>query len=181
MEAKEMLGKKYGRLLVKDYKVEKVQGKNRINNRVYLLCKCECGTEKFIRKDGVISGLVVSCGCNKKEKAHISGLKHAQSCITHGMTKTRLFRIWTGMKSRCFYKKGKDYKHYGERGITVCKEWQNNFLSFKEWAYANGYSDNLTIDRINVDGNYEPANCRWITMAEQQKNRRCCKAYKMAK
>ena len=62
MEAKEMLGKKYGRLLVKDYKVEKVQGKNRINNRVYLLCKCECGTEKFIRKDGVISGLVVSCG-----------------------------------------------------------------------------------------------------------------------
>ena len=172
MEAKEMLGKKYGRLLVTGFESVRIKGTNRTHNRVYLFCKCECGADVRARKDSVLSGQIVSCGCNRIEKAHYSGLKHAESCKTHGMTNTRIFRIWVGMRKRCSYQKGKDYKHYGERGITVCKEWESNFIAFKEWAFANGYSDNLTIDRINVDGNYEPSNCRWITMAEQQKNKR---------
>lgn len=181
MKAEEMIGKKYGRLLVQGFKVEKIQGKSRIHNRVYLICKCECGCLKTVRKDGVVSGQVVSCGCNRNEKAHYSGLLHAKSCITHNMTNTRIFRIWVGMRQRCSYKRGKDYKNYGGRGIKVCAEWDNDFVSFRNWAFNNGYSDNLTIDRINVNGNYEPSNCRWITMAEQQKNRRNCKAYKNAK
>lgn len=179
--AKEMIGKKYGRLSVTGFESVKIKGKNRTYNRIYLFCKCDCGAEVRIRKDGVLSGAVVSCGCNRNEKAHFSGLKHAQSCITHGMTKTRIFGIWKGMRQRCNYKKAKDFHNYGGRGIKVCSEWENSFIAFKDWAIQNGYADNLTIDRINVNGNYEPANCRWITMAEQQKNRRNCKAYKIGK
>lgn len=179
--AKEMIGKKYGRLSVTGFESVKIKGKNRTYNRIYLFCKCDCGAEVRIRKDGVLSGAVVSCGCNRNEKAHFSGLKHAQSCITHGMTKTRIFGIWKGMRQRCNYKKAKDFHNYGGRGIKVCSEWENSFIAFKDWAFQNGYADNLTIDRINVNGNYEPTNCRWITMAEQQKNRRNCKAYKIGK
>ncbi len=170
--AKEMIGKKYGRLSVTGFESIKIKGKNRTNNRIYLFCKCDCGAEVRIRKDGVLSGVVVSCGCNRNEKAHFSGLKHARSCITHGMTKTRIYGIWKGMRKRCNYKKAKDFHNYGGRGIKVCSEWENSFIAFKDWAFQNGYADNLTIDRINVNGNYEPSNCRWITMAEQQKNKR---------
>jgi hypothetical protein len=85
------------------------------------------------------------------------------------------------MKSRCYVKTSGGFEYYGGRGITVCNEWKNDFIAFKDWAINNGYSGNLSIDRINVNGNYEPSNCRWIRMAEQQKNRRNCKAYKKAK
>lgn len=76
------------------------------------------------------------------------------------------------MKERCYRKKCNCYNEYGARGITVCDEWKHNFLAFKEWALANGYTDNLTIDRIDVNGNYEPKNCRWVTMYEQCQNKR---------
>ena len=142
--AKEMIGKKYGRLSVTGFESVKIKGKNRTYNRIYLFCKCDCGAEVRIRKDGVLSGAVVSCGCNRNEKAHFSGLKHAQSCITHGMTKTRIFGIWKGMRQRCNYVKAKDFHNYGGRGIKVCSEWENSFIAFKDWAFQNGYADNLT-------------------------------------
>lgn len=171
MEAKEMIGKKYGRLLVQGFCVEKIQGKNRIHHRTYLFCKCDCGADVKARKDCVLSGQIVSCGCNKKEKAHYSGLKHVQSCITHNMSKTRLFSIWRSMKSRCYIKSCGGYENYGGRGIEVCKEWKEHFESFRDWALENGYTDKLSIDRIDVNGNYEPSNCQWITMLEQQSNK----------
>lgn len=90
----------------------------------------------------------------------------------HGLIGTRIYRIWANIKVRCFNKNKNEYKYYGGRGITVCKEWKNNFQAFYDWAMANGYRDDLTIDRINNDGNYEPSNCRWITKKEQCNNKR---------
>ena len=90
----------------------------------------------------------------------------------HGDTGTRLHRIWKSMKGRCTCKSWKPYQWYGARGISVCEEWNNSYLSFKEWAINNGYREDLELDRINVNGNYEPSNCKWITHHEQTLNRR---------
>ena len=97
--------------------------------------------------------------------------------VVHGGINDRLYEVWGSMKKRCNNPNDKSYKNYGGRGIKVCKEWNENYLSFKKWAYKNGYDENAphgecTIDRINVNGNYEPNNCRWISNAEQQKNKR---------
>jgi hypothetical protein len=89
----------------------------------------------------------------------------------HGLTHTRLYSIWRSMRQRCFSTQNKDFKNYGARGITICREW-DNFLNFYNWAIANGYSDNLSIDRIDVNGNYCPKNCRWTNNSVQSKNRR---------
>ena len=90
----------------------------------------------------------------------------------HGLCKHRLFKIWSNMKDRCLREKNTAYKDYGGRGITVCQEWMDDFINFYIWAMKNGYKDDLSIDRINVNGNYEPQNCRWITRKEQCFNRR---------
>ena len=88
--------------------------------------------------------------------------------------KTRILGILNGMKKRCYDKKHEKYHRYGGRGITICDEWLNNPASFVEWSMANGYADDLTIDRINNDGNYEPGNCRWTTQKVQQNNKSSC-------
>lgn len=85
--------------------------------------------------------------------------------------KSRLYNIYQGMTKRCYYPDNQNYKYYGGRGIVICNEWKSNFSAFKKWALENGYQDNLTIDRINTNGNYEPSNCRWVSMKEQCNNR----------
>jgi hypothetical protein len=91
---------------------------------------------------------------------------------THGETKTRLFKIWSSMKERCYRPTARNYLRYGGQGIAVCDEWKNDFVCFRDWALANGYSDSLTIDRLDNSGNYEPSNCKWSTYSDQNKNRK---------
>ena len=149
---KDLTGQKFGRLTVIKY-----VGCGK------WLCKCICGNEKIIRGDKLKSGNTKSCGCITKTK--------------NGESKTRLCRIYKAMISRCYNPNNNRYKYYGLKGIKVCKEWLEDYQSFKSWANANGYNKNLTIDRIDCDGNYQPSNCRWITYLEQNKNRKVTLKY----
>lgn len=128
------------------------------------LCQCDCGNQKIVAFHGLRYGHTKSCGCYRKESL-------SNAYTTHGESKTRLYGVWTEMKRRCFKEKDKRYKYYGARGITVCDEWLQ-YEGFRDWALLNGYKKNLSIERINVDGNYTPANCTWITQAQQTRNMR---------
>lgn len=133
-------------------------------------CECDCGSKpnKIYNGKYLRNGDTKSCGCLLEDTLF-------KSRITHGATRnkvnTRLYSIWTGMKNRCLYPSQNNYLDYGGRGIKVCDEWMN-FSSFQNWALSNGYKYNLTIDRVNVNGNYEPNNCQWITDKEQHYNTR---------
>jgi len=138
------------------------------------LCQCDCGNTTIVDGRDLRKGATRSCGCLLKEK---STERINKFNTKHGDAHTRLYHIWQGMKDRCFRIKNKHYKDYGGRGINICIEWLD-YIKFKKWALNNGYKKDLTIDRINPNGNYEPFNCRWITMQEQQRNKRNSKKYK---
>ena len=149
---KNLTGEKFGRLTV----IERAENKN---NRTTWLCKCECGNETIVEGFCLKHGTTKSCGCLRREYN-----------TKHGSSHSRLYRIWSAMKGRCLNKNSYSYKWYGERGITICNEWIDDFQRFYDWAMLNGYSDDLSIDRIDVNGNYEPNNCRWVDIKTQANN-----------
>lgn len=150
----DLTGKRFGKLVV----LEKADVKNNLR---HWKCKCDCGNITIVGASQLVGNRTKNCGCLRK-------VCHTK---THGLTKTRLHRIWSGIKNRCYNSKDKHYKYYGKRGILMCDEWKNDFMTFRKWALENGYEENLSIDRIDVNGNYEPPNCRWATNKTQQNNK----------
>lgn len=150
----DVIGKKFGRLTVIEY--ADMDGRH-----VMVKCKCDCGNYIVTREYRLISGTTKSCGCYRKDKL-----------TKHGNRHTKLYHRWCSMRRRCTDSKNKWYNAYGGRGISVCEEWDKSFEAFYKWAQDNGYNESLTLDRIDNYGNYEPANCRWVTMKVQSNNRR---------
>lgn len=143
------------------FKLKMIGDIKTINGRKHADFKCKCGVVFTRRVDLMIRNQDTSCGCSRVYGKEI-----------HGDYKKRIYRIWCKMKSRCLNEKNDSFDYYGGLGVAVCQEWVNSYLSFKKWALDSGYSDELTIDRINPYGNYEPKNCRWVCRTIQQRNQR---------
>jgi hypothetical protein len=158
------VGSKFGRLTIVAY----AEG----GHPRKVVCRCDCGVVKTILRASVITGNTSSCGCLNLDKIRERNKANKK---THGLSKTKLYSVWHNMHRRCYNPTAKDYKHYGGRGIKICDRWQKpaefGFFNFKE-DMEGSYSDELEIDRIEVNGDYSPDNCKWSTRSQQVINRR---------
>lgn len=156
----DLTGKRFGRLVV-------IKQAERKNNRIAWLCKCDCGNEKVVVGKTLSNGLTRSCGCLRKEIT-------SKTQSIHKMSDSKLYITYNNMKKRCYDINSDHYKWYGEEGKTICEEWigKNGFINFSKWAFSNGYSEDLTIDRIDNTKGYSPDNCRWVTMKQNCRNKR---------
>lgn len=169
-KVEDLTGQRFGRLVV----IKRGQN-TKGDNKPTWICQCDCGNIKTIRASGLKGG-TSSCGCLMRERQieymHTRKGKLA-SQYKHGLSHSRINGIYRQIKGRCFRKTNPAFPKYGGRGITICDDWlgDNGFINFYNWSMDNGYADNLTLDRINTDGNYEPSNCRWADWIVQQNNR----------
>jgi len=150
------LGQRFGRWIV--------VGDLERHRRSTCLCRCDCGAEEQVLAQNLLNGTSQSCGCLK-------AAVNARLQTRHGEHDSRLYRIWRGMRQRCGNPNIPEYRNYGGRGIRTCPEWES-YPNFRAWAILAGYEEELTIERKNVDGNYEPDNCAWIPLSSQGANRR---------
>lgn len=148
---------RFGRLTI----IKTYYKQMKTRKRKFALCKCDCGNNIEVRYDCLMNDNTKSCGCYNKDRI-----------TKHGKYGTKLYKAWRGMKDRCYNIHDNHYKDWGKRGIKVCNEWIDDFQAFYKWAVDNGYRSDLTIDRINVNRNYEPDNCRWVDMKTQNRNKR---------
>lgn len=170
----DLTGKRFGRLLVIK-RAGTAVGRNGQKVPTWE-CLCDCGNTATIRGSNLRSGATTSCGCYAKEVFH----KRGKDSATHGCTNTRLYQTWASMKRRCDAPGSPLFENYGGRGVKVCDEWEHSFEAFRDWALANGFQEDAkrgdcTLDRIDVDGDYCPSNCRWVDNLTQQNNKRSSK------
>lgn len=152
-------GERFGRLVVMTGVEERYQGTRAVE------CRCDCGTERLFLLHNLCAGKSLSCGCLWDERRGTGQWKH-------GDCGTRLHALWLGIRQRCRDPKLRIFRYYGGRGITICPEWEGSYEAFRDWAKANGFADDLEIDRIDNNGNYEPRNCRFVTKTENLRNKR---------
>ena len=162
---KSLVGKTFGRLtVIKD------SGERAKNGNILWECVCDCGKRRLVLGANLLNGQTKSCGCYSTDILKKVATKHGLSKVNGKHTK--LFRAWDAMKQRCYNKNHASYKDYGGRGIDICTEWREDFEAFHDWSIANGFSDDLSIDRIDNDKGYSPDNCRWVDAKTQIRNRR---------
>jgi len=158
-----LIGQRFERLVVLED-----SGIRHTGGNIVWQCICDCGNFKLVASHNLKSGGTKSCGCFSGDLAAKRLYKHGES----NKNLTRLYRIWSSMKGRCYCSNHSGFCYYGAKGIEICLEWKDNYIAFKSWAILHGYKDNLTIDRVNRKGNYEPDNCQWLTNSENARKAR---------
>ena len=160
------IGNRYGSLIVLERAEDHVCPNGR--KRAMYLCKCDCGNTKIIYAENLTGGKTLSCGCLQKRRT-------IEASITHGESNSKLYGVWCSMKRRCDLPTARYYNNYGGRGIRVCDEWHDDYSAFMKWSIAAGYHESerrgdCTLDRIDVNGDYSPDNCRWVDQIIQMNN-----------